>query len=115
MKARMMRSSGFPIHLGSTGCAGTSPSKAPPKECVHPNRPVIAFESFNPATDMVVFDLAKLLAGVDVAMAPPKDSGPGCMSFPEMATCKMVMPAFGLPFGDSEAVAQTVFSKEAKP
>jgi hypothetical protein len=113
MKPRV-RSNGFPVHLGSTGCASASPTKAPVKDCVHPNRPVIVFDTFDVANNTVVFDMAQLLKNVDLSVAPPKGSGPGCMSFPEMAMCKKVMPAFGLPSGDVTEVVQTVFSREAK-
>jgi uncharacterized repeat protein (TIGR04052 family) len=104
------RSSGFPMHLGSTGCAGTTVTSAPTLECEHPNRPVITLASFNPETDTVVFDLAKLLQGIDIT-GGPASAGVGCMSSPKSDACGGPMQALGLPFRDGAPTEQVVFSR----
>jgi uncharacterized repeat protein (TIGR04052 family) len=105
------RSNGFAMHLGSTGCADASVTATPSVECAHPNRPVITFQTFNPDKDTVVFDLAKLLQGVDLTTSAPNE-GPGCMSLPGRHACITPMRALGIPFGDAPATEQIVFSRE---
>ena len=56
-RANSMRSSGIPVHLGSTGCASGEPTKAPCEECKHPNRVMVSLPEFDPAKDVVIFDL----------------------------------------------------------
>jgi hypothetical protein len=57
--------------------------------------------------DTVVFDLAKMLQGVDVTVG-------GCMSSPKSDGCAAPMQAFGLSFRDAPAAEQTVFTREAR-
>lgn len=104
---------GFPMHLGSTGCASASRTTAPEKECEHPNRVVISFESFNASTDAVNFDLAKLLADASLSVSPTNPR-PSCMSGLTQDNCVPVMRALGLPFRDAAAVPQVVFTRIAK-
>jgi uncharacterized repeat protein (TIGR04052 family) len=102
---------GFPVHVGSTGCAVADVAAVPAKECMHPNRPTITFHIFAIDHDTVVFDLAQLLAGVDLDSSAPGAS-PGCMSFPGSAACTAPMRALGLAFDGAPAVEQTVFIRE---
>ena len=104
---------GFPVHVGSTGCAVSDIATAPANECAHPNRASVTLRAFDIDHDTVVFDLAKLLAGVDVDSLASVQS-PGCMSFPGTEACGAPMRALGLPFDGAPAAEQTVFSGEAQ-
>jgi uncharacterized repeat protein (TIGR04052 family) len=105
--------SGFPVHLGSTGCGGPNPVAAPERECVHPNRLVITLPVFDAAKDVVVFDLGKLLARSSLS-ANSQHTSPGCMSFENDPDCVPIMQALGLPYGDSPAREQAVFYRRAE-
>ena len=100
--------SGFPVHLGSTGCASAAPDSSPGAECKNPNRSVITLTQFDPAKDVVVFDLSKLLAHSDLS-ANSADTAPGCMSFEGDPDCIPIMEALGIPYGGSPAKPQVVF------
>jgi len=112
-KARTMRSSGFPVHIGSTGCASSEPTKTPAKECKHPNRVTVTLSDFDPAKDVVIFDVGKLLEGSDISVNAPH-SAPGCMSGENDPDCISIMKALGLPYGKDPGGSQTVFYGEAK-
>ena len=103
--------SGFPVHIGSTGCASTGPDSSPGTECKNPNRSVITLTQFDAAKDMVVFDLSKLLAHSDLS-ANSADTAPGCMSFEGDPDCVPIMQALGIPYGGSPAKPQVVFYRE---
>ncbi len=100
--------SGFPVHLGSTGCASVSPESAPGQECKNPNRSIITLTQFDPTKDIVVFDLSHLLAHSDLS-ANSADTAPGCMSFEGDKDCIPIMEALGIPYGRSPAKPQVVF------
>lgn len=93
---------GFALHLGSTQCASAARTEAPSAPCRNPNRVVVRFDRFDPATQVVVADLAAVLAeaNVDVNTA---GTAPGCMSFPGDPDCVPVMRALGLAYGDRPA------------
>jgi uncharacterized repeat protein (TIGR04052 family) len=112
--SRMGHANGFPVHVGSTGCAASFVAAAPGEECVHPNRAVITFANFDLGRDTVVFDLAQLLAGVDLD-SPAAGASPGCMSFPGTAACSGPMRALGLAYDGAPAAPQTVFTLEKRP
>ncbi len=110
---RMHRgASGFPVHVGSTGCAGTSPDAAPEGECKNPNRAVITLPEFDVAKDAVVFDMGQLLAHSDLS-ANSLDTPPGCMSFEGDPDCIPIMEALGIAYGGSAAKPQVVFYRRA--
>jgi len=79
------------LHLGSTGC-NLTPVGEP--GCSIKNRPDIHLAEFDPATQAIVLDYAKLIAAVD----PIHDKGgaPGCMSEPGDPECASILDAFGL-------------------
>lgn len=104
---------GFPIHVGSTGCAVLGFGDAPAEECAHPNRATVSFRTFDIDHDTVVFDLARLLAGADLESPSPVHS-PGCMSFSGTAACVAPMRALGLPFDGAPATEQSVFTRGAR-
>lgn len=113
---------GFVVHLGSTACqpaggmamggahAGhgraVGAATQRPAKCDNPNRPTIAFAAFDPDKDVIVADIAALLAKTDVTVNQP-DTALGCLSAPDDKDCTGVMAAFGLPSG-----AQSVFRLE---
>lgn len=101
---------GFPIHLGSTGCAAEPPAQQPTL-CRNPNKAVITLARFNGNQNVVVADLARLVAGADLAQNQPK-TAPGCMSEPEDRDCVGIMGKLGLPFMGKPAAAQTFFGVE---
>jgi len=107
------RSSGFAVHIGSTGCGNGSATVDPDHECKRPNRALVTLSQFDPAKDVVVFDLDRLLAESDVTENSP-DTPPGCMSGENDSDCLPIMRALGLPYRDSPAVEQVVFYAEPK-
>ncbi|HTY43345.1 MAG TPA: MbnP family copper-binding protein [Thermoanaerobaculia bacterium] len=98
--------SGFSVHLGSTGCVSSGPRVPPQAPCANPNRPVYRFESFDAGKDVIIMDLAALLAGTDVTVNMP-ESPSGCMSFPMDDDCIAIMDRFGLPFRGKPSAGQT--------
>ena len=103
--------SGFSVHLGSTVCASASRTQAP-SGCQNSNRMEIRLPDFNPANNVVVIDMGRVLAksNVDINTA---GTSPGCMSFPKDADCPAVMEALGLAYdGVSAASSQRLVSKQ---
>jgi len=89
--------SGFSIHLGSVDCGAGSPRTPPESPCATPNRPSYRLDAFDPARQVVVLDLAALLAATDVTINDP-ESASGCMSTADDDDCIAIMDRFGLPF-----------------
>ncbi len=96
---------GWALHLGSTGCASEARTVAPAAECANPNHVAVRFDSFDPAANTVIFDVAPVLAEANVDMNTP-DTSPGCMSFLNDDDCVPVMSRLGLPFRDIAAGEQ---------
>ncbi|WP_235442167.1 MbnP family copper-binding protein [Rhabdonatronobacter sediminivivens] len=96
---------GWALHLGSTGCASEARTVAPEAECANPNLVDVRFDSFDPAADTVIPDVAPVLAEANVDMNIPETS-PGCMSFLNDDDCMPVMSRLGLPFRDIAAGEQ---------
>jgi uncharacterized repeat protein (TIGR04052 family) len=86
----------FRIHVGSTGCDGTSPSR-PPTSCEHPNRATVELNGFDPDRSVIVADLKTLLAGNNLDVNDP-ETPPGCMSDPEDDDCAPLFANLGLTF-----------------
>lgn len=104
--------SGFSVHLGSTLCASPSRTQAPQAECGNPNRVTVQFDRFDAATQTVVADIGRVLAGANVDVNAAGTS-PGCMSFPKDADCPPVMGALGLPYDGVPAPGpQRLFSAQ---
>lgn len=97
----------FLIHLGSTGCQETSQSY----ECSNPNRSDVTLANFDPANNIVVADLANLVAQSDLSSNQP-DTPNGCMSSPEDLDCMAIFHNLGLPFNDKPAGESTFFRVE---
>jgi uncharacterized repeat protein (TIGR04052 family) len=81
------------VHLGSTGCKG-NPATGEIIACARPNRFVVTLERFDPRSQMVVLDLAKLFADSD--LAADKGGAIGCMSDPSDPECGAIFQAIGL-------------------
>lgn len=101
------------IHLGSTGCSVSKTDLEAGTEaevCDAPNRPTITLPMGSVALDnlAIQIDYAALVANNNLG----QDNGgaPGCMSFIGDPECEAIFDKFGLPWADSEAVEQTVFS-----
>ncbi len=105
--------SGFPVHVGSTGCVSKGPNSKPEQECKNPNRLVVTLPDFDAKRDAVVFDMGKLLAKADLSLNT-RNTSPGCMSFESDPDCVGVMEALGLAYGGAPAKPQTVFSARPK-
>lgn len=90
----------FNVHVGSTACDGDMMGNV--NGCDNENRPAFAFDTFDPASNVVVLDLAELLAGVDVDTNSP-DTPPGCMSVPSDPECAPIFDALGVDDGAGNA------------
>ncbi len=86
---------GFAIHLGSTGCQAAEGNQQPTQPCQHPNLAEVEFTSFDPATNVVVADLAALVAETDVTTNQP-DTPSGCMSGRDDSDCDAILSRFGI-------------------
>lgn len=99
--------SGFSVHLGSTGCASASKTTAA-TSCQNPNRVSVELTPFDVSKNVVIADIAPILAGSDVDTNTGGTS-PGCMSFLGDADCVPVMQALGLPYMEHKANPQQLF------
>jgi uncharacterized repeat protein (TIGR04052 family) len=97
------------MHLGSTACDG-DPASGGTTMCANPNRVDVELPTFDPATDVVVFDFAALVDGA--ALDVNQEGTPvGCMAGPMDSDCAPLFDNLGLAFGGSVPVGpQTVFS-----
>lgn len=95
----------FNIHVGSTGCTG-DPTMGN-VTCTEPNRPEYVFMNFDPARNVVVADLARLVSTTDVSRNV--DGATGCMSGLTDTECRTILPAFGISMNGMPAT-QNFFS-----
>jgi uncharacterized repeat protein (TIGR04052 family) len=103
--------SSWVIHLGSTGCTVADGAKSP-TACAQPNRAEIAIANFDPARDVIVADLAALLARSDVRVNQPQTAA-GCMSAPNDADCGGLFASLGLAHPNADrSSAQPFFRAE---
>jgi len=100
-------SQGFAIHLGSTGCKAEGDNQKP-LSCSNPNTVKVTFANFDPNKNVVVADLAALLANTNLTINQP-NTPVGCMSAPNDEDCKGIMQSLGLPFDGNPAGRQTFF------
>ncbi len=96
--------SGFPIHIGSTGCPTIANSAS--GNCSAPNRAKIVLPNFDPARNTVVADLAALVANTNLN-SNQLNTPPGCMSSPTDPDCTGIMAALGLSLNRTPARSQT--------
>ena len=90
---QQMSNNAYLIHLGSTGCSDSSQSNL--FGCANPNRVEVTLLDFNPDEDVVVADLAELLAQSDLSTNQANTPN-GCMSSPEDADCTPIMQNLSL-------------------
>jgi uncharacterized repeat protein (TIGR04052 family) len=106
--------SGFSIHLGSSGCVSSGPRVPPRSACANPNRPSYRFKRFDPASEVLVLDLAKLLAATDVTVNAPETPS-GCMASPKDNDCIDIMNRFGLRYRGKASTGQKFIRVEKAP
>lgn len=83
------------IHLGSTGCSSSDKNTPPEKPCMRPNVVSVRLDNFDVTKNVVVADIASLVAAVDLSESTPQPAG--CMSGPDDPDCAILFPAgFGL-------------------
>jgi uncharacterized repeat protein (TIGR04052 family) len=83
------------IHLGSTGCQAPDKNTPPAEPCARPNVASIRLDGFDVTKNVVVADLATMLAAVNLGESTPQPAG--CMSGPDDPDCATLFPAgFGL-------------------
>lgn len=99
---------GFFVHLGSTLCTPEGRATQPATACRNGNRVEVEIPDFDPSSDRVVFDLARLLEGTALGGDGEATRG-ACMSGPQDARCAPVFSSLGLPFGEAGGSPQTVF------
>lgn len=107
------RSSGFPVHIGSTGCGSANPTSPPANQCKNPNLISVELPHFDLARDVVIADLGKLFAESDVTTNAP-NTAPGCMSSENDPDCAPIMKSLGLPYQGVPPTPQIVFYGERK-
>jgi len=83
----------FMFHLGSTGCTG-NPAAGETTTCAHPNRAKVVLNGFDPDTNTIAIDLAKLVQNVDITRN--KSGAPGCMSAPDDPECEATLAAMAI-------------------
>ena len=99
---------GFFVHLGSTLCTPEGRATQPATACRNGNRVTVDIPDFDPSSDRVVFDLARLLEGT--ALAGDGEAARGaCMSGPQDPRCGPIFSSLGLPFGGKGGSTQQVF------
>jgi uncharacterized repeat protein (TIGR04052 family) len=111
-----MSSNSFPtgwfIHLGSTGCTPSGSASTVPTSCAQPNRLTVTLPGFDITRDVVVADVAQLLAGANV---DANGGGPaGCMSGVTDPECPSIFSNFGLPFNGGAVPATQRFFRAVR-
>lgn len=101
----------YNLHLGSTGCASAAPPIPPSGPCANPNLPEITLLGFNPDANIIVADLARVLADSNVE-ANQADTAPGCQSQPFDMDCVGPFQNLGLPFAGQPGGQQRFFRVE---
>ena len=99
---------GFFVHLGSTLCTPEGRVTQPATDCRNGNRVTVDIPDFDPSSDRVVFDLARLLDGTALAGDGEATRG-ACMSAPQDTRCGPIFSSLGLPFGEKGGATQQVF------
>lgn len=94
-------SDGSWIHLGSTACEGTVRNI---RSCRSPNRVTVVLPDYT-STGQIAVDLSILFGRVNLDDGQRTD----CSSAPGESECAGMFSALGLPFGEQEPGADTVF------
>lgn len=80
---------GFWVHLGSTGCEGTTQNIS---KCRFPNRVRVELLDFSPVSDQIAIELSELFRNVDLDDGNRSD----CSSSPAETSCENPFDALGL-------------------
>lgn len=86
-------SNSYLIHLGSTGCTDSAQSNL--FGCTNPNRVNVMLEDFDSAKNVVIADLAELLAQSDLSTNQANTPN-GCMSSPDDGDCMPILQNLNL-------------------
>lgn len=105
--------SAWVVHLGSAGCTGASSAASAPTQCTNANRAQVQLANFDLASDVVVADLAALLARSDVRKNQPQTAA-GCMSAPNDVDCGGLFASLGLAHPSSTGADTPRFFRAAK-
>ncbi len=99
------------MHVGSVGCGAMDQGATPPEEpCTQQNRAEVRLDNFDVDNNLIVGDVASLLANVDVSAGVPAPVG--CMSGLDDPDCDNLMPAFGIDWPNGPAMEQQFFRLE---
>jgi uncharacterized repeat protein (TIGR04052 family) len=101
------------IHLGSSGCTGGGAAATAPSVCAQPNLAEVRLAGFDLAKDVVVADVAAMLARSDVRKNQPKTAA-GCMSAPSDSDCGGLFASLGLAHPSSTGADTPAFFRAAK-
>jgi uncharacterized repeat protein (TIGR04052 family) len=96
------------LHLGSTGCTPAGGASVVPTACAQRNVAEIFLPAFDPATDIVVADVAALYAGNNLEQNQ-EGTAAGCMSSPTDRDCAAIFASLGLLFPGMPVTAQPFF------
>ncbi|MBU6528324.1 MbnP family copper-binding protein [Methylocystis sp. MJC1] len=110
IKADGSKTRTWTVHLGSTGCKG-NPATGEIVSCAHENRFTVAFDHFDPKTQRVEFDLARLFESSDLLV--DKGGAVGCMSGLDDPECPAIFAALGLNLTGAEGTGEA--GKQTKP
>lgn len=99
-------SNAYLIHLGSTGCKDSTQSNL--FGCANPNRVQVMLEDFSAEDNVVIADLAELLAESDLTTNQANTPN-GCMSSPDDADCMPIMQNLSLSSSNSADSEQKLF------
>lgn len=103
------RDDSFWLHLGSTGCEGTIQNIT---GCNAPNRVSVELRDFVPGRDVVVLDLAELIASGSLDDSVATD----CSSGPAEKHCADAFAALGIDHASGSSVGkQRVFTRRVSP
>ena len=96
------------LHLGSSKCAGTIGDI---RGCAAANRPFVELNNFDPATDRVIIDIARLLGPSLLNNGDPWS----CESGPDEEHCRVVFAELGLDFNSGDSLGPApAFYKERR-
>lgn len=96
------------LHLGSTGCTPDATATTIPTTCAQRNAVVVSLTGFDPATDVIIADVAALYAASNLETNQEKTAA-GCMSGPTDRDCAPIFAALGLPFPETPVTPQRFF------
>lgn len=97
----------FRMHLGSTRCEGDGRGNV--TGCDNPNRVAVDLAPFDPRSDAIVADLARLFLDSDVEQNAAQ-TPPGCMGSPSDDDCAAPFARLGLSFSGRPAGVQELFA-----